>query len=346
MAVSAQCPHCLAKLKLKNPDLVGKKVRCPSCQEPFRVEAPADNPAPAVASARRPKAKETEPTAGEDDWLNDLDSDGDEARESSVAAPPPVVGRKKRKRPTNSEAKPRRRRDDDGELSLTTHRVLMMVTGAVGGLIGVAIWGGIIYGTGYEVGYVAILVGFLAGAGVRVGASKWDFGWWPAITAVVIAAATIVGGKLVGVNLLLDSMVGEVQEAMQLDIDVAAWTHENMLISNVADEIATEWEEQGRELAWPEGEFEETGFDPETIAQTYPADVWAEAVKRWGQLADDEKQKRREEQQQAAEDLANLSDNLSIGLSDAGWLFSPWDLLWFGLACSGAFKIAAGWEDD
>lgn len=344
MAISAQCPHCFAKLKLKNPDLVGKKVRCPSCEEPFRVEAPADSPA--AAPAKRAKSRETV-AAGEDDWLNDLDSYGDTPAESAVAAPPPVVGRKKKKASADSEAKPRRRRDeDDEELSLTTHRILMMATGAIGGAIGAAIWGGIIYSTGYEVGYVAILVGFLAGVGVRLGASKWDYGWWPAITAVVIAAATIVGGKLVGANLLLDSMVGDVQEAMQIDIDIAAWTHENVLISNIADEIAGEWEEQGREVAWPENDVEDTGLDPNTIAQTYPADIWAEATKQWGELSDDEKQKRRDEQQQVAEELADLSDNLSIGLSEAGWLFSPIDLLWFALACSGAFKIAAGWDDD
>lgn len=245
MAISAQCPHCFAKLKLKNPDLVGKKVRCPSCEEPFRVEAPADSPELVAATGKRAQPKET---AAEDDWLGDLNSYRDVPAESSVTAPPPIVGRKKKKVPADSEAKPRRRRDDEDEgLSLTAHRILMMVTGVVGGLIGVAIWGGIIYGTGYEVGYVAILVGFLAGTGVRLGASNWDYGWWPAVTAVVIAATTIIAGKLVGINLLVRSMFG---------------------------------------------------------------------------------------------------GGVSIGLSQAGLLFSPIDLLWFALACSGAFKIAAGWDDD
>ncbi len=31
------CPHCDAKLKLKNPELAGKKIKCPKCAEPFVV---------------------------------------------------------------------------------------------------------------------------------------------------------------------------------------------------------------------------------------------------------------------------------------------------------------------
>jgi hypothetical protein len=193
---------------------------------------------------------------------------------------------------------------------------------------------------------VAILVGFLVGTGVRLGASKWDYGWWPAVTAVIIAAATITGGKLVGANLLLQSIVGDVQEAMHIDVNVDEWTHENMLISKMATEIADEWEGQGRKLEWPENEFEDVGPDPETIAQTYPPDVWAEATKRWQELSDDEKQQVRDEQRDMAEGFANLSNSISIGLEDAGWLFGPFDLLWFALACSGAFKIAAGMEED
>jgi predicted Zn finger-like uncharacterized protein len=37
---SVQCPNCDARLKIQNPQAVGKKVRCPNCQNPFTVEAP------------------------------------------------------------------------------------------------------------------------------------------------------------------------------------------------------------------------------------------------------------------------------------------------------------------
>ena len=351
MAVSAQCPHCFAKLKLKNPELVGRKVRCPSCEEPFRVEALADSPGPANRS-------QSAPPADEDDWLEDLGSYGDDS--ASAAAPPPVIGRKKKKKASEDpDAKPRRRRDEEEELSLTAHRLLMMVTGAVGGLIGMAIWGVVMYATEAEWGILAILVGALAGTGVRFGASRWDFGWWPALTAVSIAAIAIAGGKLIGMNLVLQSVAGEVQreaETFQAAFTVETMTHENMLISEIADTVAYEWEEQrGGELAWPEDYDDDWELDPENVSKMYPPDVWAEATKRWQALSDEEKQRRRDEQVQLVEEQAKAAEefaaaledaDFSIGVSEARSLFSPFDLLWFALACGGAFQIAAGWEDD
>lgn len=40
MTISVSCTNCEATLKLKDPSVIGKKVRCPKCQEPFLVEAP------------------------------------------------------------------------------------------------------------------------------------------------------------------------------------------------------------------------------------------------------------------------------------------------------------------
>ena len=37
-SVSIQCPKCKAKLKLKNPKAVGKKVPCPKCKQPFVIK--------------------------------------------------------------------------------------------------------------------------------------------------------------------------------------------------------------------------------------------------------------------------------------------------------------------
>ena len=39
-SISIHCPHCDGTLKLQNRNAVGKKVRCPKCQEPFVVEIP------------------------------------------------------------------------------------------------------------------------------------------------------------------------------------------------------------------------------------------------------------------------------------------------------------------
>lgn len=38
MSITIQCPHCSKQLRLPNTDKVGKKVKCPKCSEPFKVE--------------------------------------------------------------------------------------------------------------------------------------------------------------------------------------------------------------------------------------------------------------------------------------------------------------------
>ncbi len=36
--IPVECPHCSQTLKLKNPKLVGMKVKCPKCNKPFVVQ--------------------------------------------------------------------------------------------------------------------------------------------------------------------------------------------------------------------------------------------------------------------------------------------------------------------
>jgi hypothetical protein len=52
------------------------------------------------------------------------------------------------------------------------HYPMAFLGGLVGAALGAAVWAGIAVVTNLEVGYVAILVGFLAGFGVRVAAGK------------------------------------------------------------------------------------------------------------------------------------------------------------------------------
>ena len=63
--------------------------------------------------------------------------------------------------------------------------------GALGGAIGAGIYFGILKWTGYEVGLVAIAVGFLVGAGVRLGAAGQG-GWLYQTLAIGITYGAIV----------------------------------------------------------------------------------------------------------------------------------------------------------
>jgi hypothetical protein len=60
------------------------------------------------------------------------------------------------------------------ELAATRGSALGLVPGAIGGLagalLGAGVWAAIVVFTQYEIGYIAVLVGFLAGHGVRLGA--------------------------------------------------------------------------------------------------------------------------------------------------------------------------------
>lgn len=46
------------------------------------------------------------------------------------------------------------------------------IGGLLGALVGAAIWAAIVVLSNYEVGYVAVLVGFLTGVGVKLGARR------------------------------------------------------------------------------------------------------------------------------------------------------------------------------
>jgi hypothetical protein len=215
---SVNCPNCAAKLKLDKPELIGKKVRCPGCKEPFTVPKPKRKTSPAQTAEQSPKTrpakkKRPQPVASaktDDDWLDDISDEEFNSGAALAGGPPPAVHgvAQTRTRPKSSAKRKKKEepvsrfRDEDGELSLEVHRVLMVFTGLVGGLIGAGIWAGVIYATEYEVGYIAILVGGLAGGGVRVGASRWDYGWFPAVTATIVAVVSIVAGKLIGIRAL------------------------------------------------------------------------------------------------------------------------------------------------
>lgn len=61
-------------------------------------------------------------------------------------------------------------RQDATEGSAAPRLPLALVGGAVGALVGAGVWAALAVFTNFEVGYVAVLVGYLAGLGVKLGA--------------------------------------------------------------------------------------------------------------------------------------------------------------------------------
>lgn len=114
------------------------------------------------------------------------------------------------------------------------------------------------------------------------------------------------------------------------------YTEQDML-SMYADDVALEWEEAGKRVAWPEGMTYEEAYDE----ADYPADVWAEGQARWEALSE-------AEQQAAMADAETTAIGaLEMYKSEARQevflqSFSLFDLLWIGLAVFTAFKLGAG----
>src|SRR5262245_61963005 len=69
--IRATCPNCESRLTIKDASAVGKKIKCPKCQTPFVVEAPAEEEPEEVGrdaiQARRPAPKRPTPVEGDED---------------------------------------------------------------------------------------------------------------------------------------------------------------------------------------------------------------------------------------------------------------------------------------
>lgn len=356
-----QCPNCWKKLKLKSEMQIGRKVPCPKCSEKFIVNliGQAGISKPTTGAGQHRDSTSDPPSSnssdGEEIYSGDeysyeySDDDygyeyEDEYSETEAAEPEeeyqPAHRRpkKKRKKSKSGGREPSRWMDADGELSLGTHRLLMVGTGMLGGMLGTAVWYGVIAWSGYEVGYVAILVGFLVGSGVRLGASKWDFGWGPALTAAAIALASIGGGKVLAYQALVAGFQEDIREAFIPAVN------EESIISRFAGEIEEEMEARGEVVPERDDIAEDLSDDDEGIdfERLYSPIVWAKAEERWRALSEAEQ---KQELKQLEEVFGSLASEFQAGTSRVA-IFGPLDLLWVFFAVSGAFKIAAGMEDD
>jgi hypothetical protein len=97
-----RCVHCESPLKLKDESFLGRKVRCPSCGESFRIP---ERRAPASSGAKQARKRPARPQPPpEDDFSFDL---GDDYGEDFDSAPPPTrkpsgKGKKKKKKKRKS----------------------------------------------------------------------------------------------------------------------------------------------------------------------------------------------------------------------------------------------------
>jgi hypothetical protein len=285
----------------------------------------------------------------EDEWSGLAPAAPKKPKSSRLAEAPAVVGKKKRKSDSERKAVP-----GDGEMSIGQHQLLMVGTGLAGGLIAMAVWAAIIHWRGFGAGYLAVLVGLFVGGGVRLGASKLDFGWAPAITAVVMTFMAIIGGKAVAYRVLNASEAAREQQK-KTTAYVALLEHDNYHIKKIAERTVETREKLDPEFDRYEGLDDDLYEDledidalpPEKIPKLYPPAIWKEATEKWTALPDDEKAKQR---QDAGEKLTRAK---SGDIDDVNYqtqrghepLFDVLDIFWLICAVSAAFRLATGMND-
>ena len=201
------------------------------------------------------------------------------------------------------------------------------ITGAlIGGTLGAAIWAAIGHFTGYEVGWIAWLVGVLVGLGTAVLGKEG--GMLPGIIAAIVAILAVGIGKFAVVNLAVDGAFAQ--------IDTSATDQD--AISLLADDIVEKREAAGQTIDWPD-------TDSEAISDSYPADIWQEALASWNRMPPADQQAWIDHAQyQYRTNLQAYTEDVKAEVFSES--FTPFDLLWLLLAVASAFKLGSGMGGD
>jgi hypothetical protein len=209
-----------------------------------------------------------------------------------------------------------------------------IVGGAVAGTVGALIWAGIAYFTGYELGWIAWVVGGLVGFGVLVG-SAGERSNAAGVVAVVVAVMALLGAKYMTVQMLLGN------DAEITDAFVSGLQEDELVISYIADDVAAQFADQGRPVNWP------AGVDPSqaTTRVEYPPDVWSVAQGRWDDMSLTEREQFRADlTEMVSANVTEAMEAIRGELTQVGFMgsFGALDLIFFGLAVVTAYKVAAG----
>jgi predicted Zn finger-like uncharacterized protein len=304
-----QCPHCRAKMRVRDPSILGKKVRCPKCKNPFGTKSPDD------------------PT-DDDSFLSGLDGLEDEYGPVSQPAPPAARPRPRSTPPDDDvqrdESPPERRKKKRRarETADGLPPILWPLCGLIGGAIGGAVWVVIAFALHRQFGIIAWGVGALTGLGVAMAAGR-RAGTATGALAAGLALCVILASKLIVAILFVN------QWAAQLE---APAHREEQIVFQEALAIAEEQQDKGIKLNWPPGK----SLDAATELADFPEPIAKQAQKNW-----DEQTPRMKEIKKNMDQIAQAGKAFVIGVAFVG-SFSLFDLLWFFLAMASAFRLGRG----
>lgn len=207
-----------------------------------------------------------------------------------------------------------------------------LIAAIVAGALGAAAWAAIAHYMNYELGFMAWLVGGAVGFAAAT-AARGEATQLTGLMAAGVAVLAVVGGKYAAVH-------AGVAHALGSSAGELTMTDEDMKV-RLADDVVREFEAANRPVVWPQGK----DIDSAESQADYPADVWAEATKRWDALEPSEQADRKA----AAEAQAKVVLSVLSGTIEKKAFLSSFrmiDILFFLLAIVTAFKVGSGGLDS
>ena len=193
-----------------------------------------------------------------------------------------------------------------------------------GGLVGAAAWAAIGYFSNYEIGLIAVLVGVLAGTGMKIGAGG-DTG--PATGGVAVAVA--LGAILLGKFGVVHFIVAKTAVVPQVTIEV--------LKGFMYDVHAHAHLDNGEKLNWPAGKDIETAKS----RADYPPEIVAEVDTEWDSVpAAEHDAEIRTKQAEVNQRFSAMK--WSVEQKAFLHSFGIFDALWAFLAVRAAYGIGSG----
>ncbi len=206
--------------------------------------------------------------------------------------------------------------------------VLWIIGGVIGGAVGATIWAAISYFTNFEIGFIAVLVGFLTGVGVHVASMGRGAGFFAGVVAAAIAVASIGAGKYASVHFAVQDLLAESTSMSMATEDI----EDEWLFTTFADEDAQRRLDEGETIDWP---------NPEMIARVaqwpddYPENVRVQTLAALDAMSDDQLERYR--QRLAAEYTKEWDEPVRPDEIDEDWLIDE-------LAMDTAQRLAAEGE--
>src|SRR5881394_4071515 len=142
----------------------------------------------------------------------------------------------------------------------------------VGAIIGCAVWTGVAWLTGYEIGVLAIGLGLACGIGAAIGA-KGRAGTSGGVIAALTAMFAIIVARGIVVHISINQMVREA--AAETTHQVPGPEHHEYWIAFIADQIMERESSEGAPTHWNDTD------DEGSLAQDYPPEVWQRAQAHW-----------------------------------------------------------------